>query len=153
MDWPLSALRYEMAGSATASSPYSLDPFSGLRTGMDNPPVTAYSSGIRQRRRGAMSGVHDMGGRPNDNPIEQAEHTFADWERRTHALVGVLREKRLINTDELRRGIESIPAQEYESLSYYERWSASLETLLVEKGVLTAEEIERRAEALREKWG
>ena len=100
-----------------------------------------------------MSGVHDMGGRPNDNPIEQAEHTFADWERRTHALVGVLREKRLINTDELRRGIESIPAQEYKSLSYYERWSASLETLLVEKGVLTAEEIERRAEALREKWG
>ena len=100
-----------------------------------------------------MSGVHDMGGRPNDDPIEQAKHTFADWERRTHALVGVLREKRLINTDELRRGIESIPAQEYESLSYYERWSASLETLLVEKGVLTAEEIESRAEALREKWG
>ena len=100
-----------------------------------------------------MSGVHDMGGRPNDDPIEQAAHTFADWERRTHALVGVLREKRLINTDELRRGIESIPAQEYESLSYYERWSASLETLLMEKGVLTAEEIESRAEALREKWG
>ena len=90
---------------------------------------------------------------PTTTRLSRQQHTFADWERRTHALVGVLREKRLINTDELRRGIESIPAQEYESLSYYERWSASLETLLVEKGVLTAEEIESRAEALREKWG
>ena len=100
-----------------------------------------------------MSAVHDMGGRPNDDPIERAEHTFADWERRTHALVGVLREKRLMNTDELRRGIEAIPAQEYESLSYYERWSASVETLLVEKGVLTAEEIDSRSAALKDKWG
>ena len=100
-----------------------------------------------------MGAVHDMGGRPNDDPIERAEHTFADWERRTHALVGVLREKRLINTDELRRGIEAIPAHEYEGLSYYERWSASVETLLVEKGVLTAGEIDSRSAALKEKWG
>ena len=58
-----------------------------------------------------------------------------------------------MNTDELRRGIEAIPAQEYESLSYYERWSASVETLLVEKGVLTAEEIDSRSAALKDKWG
>ena len=76
-----------------------------------------------------------------------------DWERRTGALAGALREKSLINTDELRRGIESIPADEYESLSYYERWSASLELLLVEKGVLTSSEIDDRAAALVEKWG
>ena len=86
-----------------------------------------------------------MGGRPRSEPI--------DWERRTGALVGALREKSLINTDELRRGIESIPAHEYERLSYYERWSASLELLLVEKGVLTSDEIDDRAAALREKWG
>lgn len=100
-----------------------------------------------------MSGVHDMGGRPNDDAIDQSQHILSDWERHTHAMMGVLREKRLINTDELRRGIESIPPTEYESLSYYERWAASLETLLVEKGVLTPEEIDGRAEALREKWG
>ena len=56
-----------------------------------------------------MSGVHDMGGRPNDDPIDQSQHVLSDWERHTHAMVGVLREKRLITTDELRRGIESIP--------------------------------------------
>ncbi len=100
-----------------------------------------------------MSAVHDMGGRPSDEPIDRSEHTLMDWERRTNALVGVLREKRLINTDELRRGIEAIPAREYESLTYYERWSASLERLLVEKGLLTTEEIDARAAGLRERWG
>ncbi len=100
-----------------------------------------------------MSGTHDMGGRRNDDPIDQAEHVFSDWERHTHAMVGVLREKRLITTDELRRGIESIAPKEYESMSYYERWSASLETLLIEKGLLSEEEIDTRSEALKEKWG
>ena len=100
-----------------------------------------------------MSRAHDMGGRPRSEPIDRSEHGLMDWERRTSALVGALREKSLINTDELRRGIESIPAHEYESLSYYERWSASIELLLVEKGVLTSSEIDDRAAALREKWG
>lgn len=100
-----------------------------------------------------MSGVHDMGGRPNADPIDQSQHVLSDWERHTHALVGALREKRLITTDELRRGIESIPGDEYESSSYYERWSASLETLLVEKGILSAEEIDGRSAALKERWG
>ena len=100
-----------------------------------------------------MSGVHDMGGQATDEPISQEGHTLMDWERRTHALVGVLREKRLINTDELRRGIEAIPSEDYESLSYYERWSASVERLLVEKGVLTADEIEGKTAALEERRG
>ncbi len=100
-----------------------------------------------------MNAVHDMGGRPNDDPIDRSEHILMDWERRTNALVGVLRERRLINTDELRRGIEEIPPREYESLTYYERWSASLERLLVEKGLLTTEEIDARASGLRERWG
>ena len=100
-----------------------------------------------------MSAVHDMGGRPYHEPIDRSEHTLTDWERRTNALVGVLREKRLINTDELRRGIETIPPDEYESLTYYERWSASLELLLVEKGLLKSEEIDSRAASLQERWG
>lgn len=100
-----------------------------------------------------MSAVHDMGGRQCDDPIDQSEHTLMDWERRVYALVGVLREKRLINTDELRRGIEAIPPDEYERLTYYERWSASLERLLVEKGLVTSEEIDGRSASLKERWG
>ena len=76
-----------------------------------------------------------------------------EWERRAGALVDVLREKRLINTDELRRGIESIPPDEYRRLGYYERWSSSLELLLVEKGLLTTGDIDIRAARVGERWG
>ncbi len=58
-----------------------------------------------------------------------------------------------MNVDELRRGIEAIDAAEYEASTYFERWSASLETILVDKGVLTTVEISDRAQALRDLWG
>ncbi len=38
-------------------------------------------------------------------------------------------------------------------MSYYERWIAATEMILVEKGILTREEIETRARKLRESWG
>ncbi len=99
-----------------------------------------------------MAGVHDMGGRPSDDLIDQTTHEWADWEYMTNALVGVLRSHDLVNVDELRRGIESMAPEEYEASSYYERWSASLETLLVEKGVLTSEDIDVRAAEVEERW-
>ena len=100
-----------------------------------------------------MPAVHDRGGTPTDEPIDRTDHEWADWEHVTNALVGVLRRKGLINVDELRRGIESMAADEYESSGYYERWSASIETLLVEKGVLAAAEIDAKAKTLSAKWG
>ena len=100
-----------------------------------------------------MPQVHDRGGWATDEPIDKSEHVYMDWEKKTHSLVESLREKGIIYTDELRRGIESIPAGEYESLSYYERWSASVETLLVEKKLLTTQEIDAKVKAIEERWG
>jgi len=37
-----------------------------------------------------------------------------------------------------------MPAEEYEAASYYERWLYSAETILREKGVLEAGELDRR---------
>ena len=37
-------------------------------------------------------------------------------------------------------------------LSYYERWVAATEKLLVEKGVLTSDEIDERATEIRRRW-
>ena len=37
--------------------------------------------------------------------------------------------------------VERMPVQEYLAASYYERWFHAIETLLVEKGVLTEEEV------------
>ena len=100
-----------------------------------------------------MPAVHDRGGTPTDEPIDRTDHEWADWEHVANALVGVLRRLGLINVDELRRGIESMAADEYETSSYYERWSASIETLLVEKGVLATAEIDAKAKTLSAKWG
>ena len=90
-------------------------------------------------------GVHDRGGLPTDEPIDRSEHTLEDWEVLTDALVGALGRRGLMNVDELRRGIESMPPDEYERASYYERWLFSIETILTEKGVLAAGELDRRA--------
>ena len=49
-----------------------------------------------------------------------------------------------MNVDELRRGIESMPPDEYERASYYERWLFAAETILVEKGVLAPGELDAR---------
>jgi nitrile hydratase len=48
-----------------------------------------------------------------------------------------------MTVDELRRGIESIPPEEYFGLTYYERWLRSIATLMLEKGVVTPEELQR----------
>jgi Nitrile hydratase beta subunit len=86
--------------------------------------------------------VHDRGGWPTDAPIDRSEHDLADWELLTDALVHVLAGKGLMNVDELRRGIESMPPDEYERASYYERWLSSIETILAEKGVLAPGELD-----------
>ena len=88
--------------------------------------------------------MHDRGGWPTDAPIDRSEHELADWELLTDALVGVLGRQGVINVDELRRGIESMPPQEYEHASYYERWLYSVETILVEKNLLAPGELEAR---------
>ena len=95
-----------------------------------------------------MPQVHDRGGWPDAGPINKAEHDLSMWEKRTDALLVLLSStpRHLIRVDELRRAIESLPPDTYEKMSYYERWISSIETLLIEKGVLTKEEIDRKAE-------
>ena len=88
--------------------------------------------------------MHDRGGLPTDATIDRTEHELADWELLTDALVGALGRHGLMNVDELRRGIESMPRADYEHASYYERWLYSVETILTEKGVLAAGELDAR---------
>ena len=88
--------------------------------------------------------VHDLGGMSTDAPIDRSEHELSDWELLTDALVGTLGGQGLMNVDELRRGIESMPPSQYERASYYERWLYSIETILAEKGVLAPGELDAR---------
>jgi Nitrile hydratase beta subunit len=96
-----------------------------------------------------MTGVHDMGGSPG-GPIDKGQHEIEDWERLADAINIALGIKGLQTTDELRRAIESL--ENYRELSYYERWAAAAEKLLVEKGILTREEIDERAAEISRRW-
>ena len=99
-----------------------------------------------------MPKVHDRGGWPNDDAIDPDEHEMEEWERQVDALNGVLGDKGLKNTDQLRRAIESLGPEQYLTLSYYERFTAAYEALLVERGVMTTEEVDRKmAELERER--
>jgi nitrile hydratase len=92
-----------------------------------------------------MNGIHDMGGMDGFGAVvrEQNEPVFhADWERRMYALGASLgMGATQINTDEFRHAIERIPPGQYLASSYYERWLSAAETLLVERGVITREEL------------
>ncbi|MBI2152963.1 MAG: nitrile hydratase subunit beta [Candidatus Rokubacteria bacterium] len=97
-----------------------------------------------------MSRVHDRGGRPGAGPVDKSEHDLSWWEKRTDAIAMLLMspQKRVMRVDELRRAIESMEPAAYEKSKYYERWLHAVETIMVEKGVLTREEIERKVKEL-----
>jgi len=99
---------------------------------------------MTESRAKSQAKPHDRGGWPNQDPIDRSEHHLEEWERRVDSLNSVLGEKGLKNTDQLRRAIESLPREQYEALSYYEKWTEAMETLLVEQGIMTTEEIDRR---------
>lgn len=100
-----------------------------------------------------MQRHHDMGGQPDAGPIDRSQHELDDWEIMADAVNQALGAKGIRRTDELRRAREDMNSQEYLSLSYYERWIASLETILVEKALLSRAEIDEKVAELEKEWG
>jgi hypothetical protein len=90
-----------------------------------------------------MRAHHDLGGLPA-GPIDLSEHNYAPWEKRTHAMMVLLSGAGVMTTDELRHGIESLGTQEYDRLSYYERWITSIANTMIQKGVFTVDELGRK---------
>jgi hypothetical protein len=97
-----------------------------------------------------MAGPHDVGGQAA-GPVDRAEHDAAFWEKEVDAIQVLLSDdtRRIVGVDELRRGIESLGPEAYDTLSYYERWIASIASILVEKGILSEAEIAERVSAIR----
>ena len=90
------------------------------------------------------SGPHDIGGLVA-GPVDRAEHDTAYWEWQIDAMIRLALQKGLI-TDfaELRDGIERLTPQDYENLSYYERWARSLAYALLDKGVVTRDALDAK---------
>jgi nitrile hydratase len=96
-----------------------------------------------------MDGIHDLGGTQGFGPVRHAADAaafHADWEKRVNALYSLAVRLGVFNMDEYRHAIERMEPRHYLSASYYERSLTSLATLLVEKGLVTREELERLAQ-------
>jgi hypothetical protein len=97
-----------------------------------------------------MQSHHDLGGRPA-GPIDRTERELEPWEKRVDAMLQLLVApgRGLIRVDEHRRAVEGLGAEEYERLTYYERWITAMTNLLLEKGVLTTDELGRKLDEVR----
>ncbi len=88
-----------------------------------------------------------MGGMEGFGPVirEDNEPVFhAEWERRMFALASAILGRTGGNVDEFRHAIERMPAPRYLGTSYYEKWLDAVQTLLIEKGVVTRDELAAR---------
>ena len=94
-----------------------------------------------------------------DAPRRNGELVFeAPWQSRAFGIVLALTEQRVCDYEEFRqRLIASIGKWDKEHAAtpeavyhYYERWLESLQRLVTERGILTEEEIHRRAKLLHD---
>ena len=96
-------------------------------------------------------GHHDMGGE-RAGKVQPTEHDYAEWERRVDALVVLLtgvRGTRLMTVDELRKNIEALGPEVYDNTGYYDRWIASVTQTLIQRGIVTTEELGRKMEQVQ----
>lgn len=91
-----------------------------------------------------MNGVHDMGGMDGFGKVEPEanEPVFhARWESRVMAMTRAMAALGHWNIDIGRYGIEVLPPHVYLSSSYYRRWYFRTASLLLERGLIGADEL------------
>jgi exopolysaccharide biosynthesis predicted pyruvyltransferase EpsI len=97
-------------------------------------------------------GHHDMGGL-DAGEIDRAEHDYALWEKRVDALMMLCTNRlKLMTVDQLRKGIEALPPEAYDNMTYYERWISSVTNTLLERGVFTADELGAKMEEVKARY-
>ena len=90
---------------------------------------------------------HDMGGQPAGK-IDFDQHDFALWEKRVDALCILATERGLFTVDGLRRALEDMGEEAFQTMSYYERWIAAVNQNLIENGTYSLEELGHKMEAV-----
>jgi nitrile hydratase beta subunit len=91
-----------------------------------------------------MNGIHDMGGMHGMGALQYEENEpvfHAPWEAKSFALNLAMRAWRKWNLDSSRHALELLPPDEYLRMSYYEKWIARLESLLLSSGMVTHREM------------
>jgi hypothetical protein len=96
---------------------------------------------------------HDLGGQLA-GPVDRTEHEPEPWQNLVTALMYLLRDRRqLAKTDEMRRAIEDMKPEAYQRLGYFDKWAVGISTLVREKGLMTPDEIQRRADEITARVG
>lgn len=91
-----------------------------------------------------MDGVHDMGGMDGFGKVEPEpnEPVFhALWEGRVMAMTRAMGAAGAFNIDMSRFSREILPPHIYLSSTYYQKWLLGLEQLLLDKGLVDADEL------------
>ncbi|MEM1275364.1 MAG: ScnB-like protein [Pseudomonadota bacterium] len=88
---------------------------------------------------------HDMGGK-DAAAIEAGEHDYALWEKRVDALMVIASANGLMTVDSLRRVLEDMGEEAFETMTYYERWIASVTQNMIEAGTFSIEELNAKME-------
>jgi len=97
---------------------------------------------------------HDMGGQDAGH-VQPTEHDYAEWERRIDAmavlLFGIKGNAKRLSVDEHRKNIEALPPEAYDRMAYYEKWITALTQTLLQRGVITTEELGRKMQEVEER--
>jgi nitrile hydratase len=91
-----------------------------------------------------MNSIHDLGGMHGFGPVEPEpnEPVFhAPWEGRVMAMNRAMGATGTWNIDVGRYSREMLPAHVYLASSYYQKWYLGLAQMLVERGLVDADEI------------
>lgn len=94
--------------------------------------------------------VHDVGGLAF-GPIDRDEHDLALWERRVDAMLILLvgNKKNAFKVDAMRRVIEAYGEQQYDAITYYEKWVRAIRNLILEQEIITSQELAAKLAGVR----
>ena len=96
--------------------------------------------------------VNDFGGLPAD-PLLIAEHDLEPWEKRCHATLECLNWREVMSMEEKRRAIEDLGETLYVGDTYYEKWALAVATRLMDKGLITQDELASKMDEVRARQG
>lgn len=103
-----------------------------------------------------MTRLHDMGGRFGDGPVRpegaNAPVFAAEWHARALAVTLACGALGQWNIDTSRHAREKLAPLDYTRFSYYEIWLAALADLLVQKGVLSEDDLAGQEGMAHTRW-
>lgn len=102
----------------------------------------------QERAEALLHVVHDVGGQP-DGPLDKSLHDIDLWEKRTHCTAECLAWRGHWVAEERRRRENDLGETLYFSTPYYARWLLATIKMLLDKGLITPDELITKIDEVR----